>query len=221
MRNTRNIVVLAAILVGAYITAQVIADIAAVKLLMLGLPWGGSLVLPAGTFVFAFTFTLKDFIQKRLGKEVATAAVWMAVAANIAVFLYMKFAVVVPAAPFWDFQSEFATVYNWLPRIVLASILADLVSETVDGQIYDRFRDRLGPMGRIVTSNLVSIPLDSIVFELVAFAGILPFSGIVIAVAGQSIIKMVLSLIVAPATYLIKDEVIEVFQVQQSAAAAD
>jgi len=58
------------LVIGAYLVAQAVADVGATKLVQVG-----GVVIPGGTFVFALTFTLRDLIHKRLGKEWARAAI--------------------------------------------------------------------------------------------------------------------------------------------------
>ena len=55
-------------------------------------------------------------------------------------------------------------------RFLIASFGAILLSEGVDTEIYHRLRQRSWLM-RVFSSNAVSVPLDSITFTVVAFAG--------------------------------------------------
>jgi hypothetical protein len=56
-------------------------------------------------------------------------------------------------------------------RIIAASFIAIVLSETVDTEVYQKLLQRPW-MQRVIGSNLVSIPLDSILFNLIAFAGV-------------------------------------------------
>ena len=86
MKN-RNIYAIT-VLVGIYVTLQLIADVAAVKIVDI---WG--ITMPAGTFIFALTFTWRDMLHKRLGKEWARAAIITAAAANLLMAFYFLFAI--------------------------------------------------------------------------------------------------------------------------------
>ena len=61
------------------------------------------------------------------------------------------------------------------PRIFLASFLAIILAETADTEIYHKLRDRSWAV-RVLSSNVVSVPLDSITFNVIAFAGIFALS---------------------------------------------
>ena len=55
-------------------------------------------------------------------------------------------------------------------RFLLASFGAILLSELIDTEIYHSLRSRSW-LVRVLSSNAVSVPLDSITFTVVAFAG--------------------------------------------------
>jgi hypothetical protein len=197
------------LLVGVYVMCQLIADVAAVKLVsMFGV------VIPAGTFIYAVTFTVRDVLHRRYGVEVAKAAIVAAAIANILMISYFLFAIALPYPPFWELQDAFAAVVGVVPGIVIGSILAEFVSEMFDTVLYQKAWDTFAPKShliRILFSNLFSVPVDSIVFVGVAFmlwpvlsqAG----SGMSVQAAmntviGQTIFKWVISFIIIPLTYM-------------------
>ncbi|MDQ3992840.1 MAG: VUT family protein, partial [Actinomycetota bacterium] len=57
-------------------------------------------------------------------------------------------------------------------RIVAASLAAFAVSETIDNVLGASLRDRLHDAGRVVVTNAVSAPLDSVVFLALAFGSL-------------------------------------------------
>jgi hypothetical protein len=65
-------------------------------------------------------------------------------------------------------------------RFLIASFGAILLSETVDTEIYHRMRSRSWLM-RVFSSNAISVPLDSIAFTVVAFAGEPGYDALVMA----------------------------------------
>jgi uncharacterized PurR-regulated membrane protein YhhQ (DUF165 family) len=74
-------------------------------------------------------------------------------------------------------------------RIVLASLLAFAVSETIDNSLGTWLRDRVHDAWRVVGTNAISVPLDSVVFLLVAF-GSLEF------IEGQIVVKYAATVLV-------------------------
>jgi uncharacterized PurR-regulated membrane protein YhhQ (DUF165 family) len=74
--------------------------------------------------------------------------------------------------------------------IALASMMAFFVSESLDWFFFKILKRSLA--SKIIWSNLVSCPVDSLVFVLLAFGPIWP------AIIGQAIIKYLSGLIVLP-----------------------
>ncbi len=73
-------------------------------------------------------------------------------------------------------------------RIIVASCLAILLAEAADTEVYHRLRGH-GWYRRVAGSNAVSIPLDSIIFTVTAFAGVFAVGMIVEIVWGDIVAK--------------------------------
>jgi uncharacterized integral membrane protein (TIGR00697 family) len=100
------------------------------------------------------------------------------IAAIINLFMALLFWVVarLPADPNVGPQTAFAEVLSPVWRIVIASILAEVISEFADTEVYrlwiEHVTQRYQWM-RVLASNSISIPLDSLIFSWAAFGGIL------------------------------------------------
>lgn len=192
-----------AVLVGLYVAAQMVADITAAKVMSIWL-W----TVPAGTLVYAWTFTNRDLIHKQLGKRVARLAIVLAGVVNVLMALYFGFAILVPPAPFWPDQEAFSTTLGVVPRIVAASIIAEVVSELVDTELYQFWVNRVTrryQWTRVAFSNLISVPLDSLLFVVLAFAGDTPVSGMLALILGQTVFKWAVGVASMPVIYAIPE----------------
>ncbi|MBN1285971.1 MAG: queuosine precursor transporter [Anaerolineae bacterium] len=191
------------LLVSVYIALQLIADVTAPKIVALG-----PITLPAGTFVFALTFTWRDMLHKRLGKEWARAAIIAAAVCNVLMVLYYAFAIELPPAGFWSGQDAFQATLGLVWRITAASIVAELVSELVDTEVYHVLAKRFTGVHqwvRVAGSNAVSLPIDSLVFVTLAFAGTMPLASMVDVIVGQVIFKALVTLVSLPGIYTIPE----------------
>jgi uncharacterized integral membrane protein (TIGR00697 family) len=156
------------VIVAAYIAAQMIADIASLKI--------GNIAQRAvdmGTFIYPITFTLRDIVHKTFGKRSAQTLIVCAGVTNALMVLYLLWATKVTADPDSFGGPEFDTVFSPLWRIVLASIVAELISELVDTEIYHWFVTRITTKrqwARVLVSNGASVPLDNLIFVLIAFS---------------------------------------------------
>ena len=157
--------------VGAYVGAQVIADVTSVKI---GNVTGRAVDM--GTFIYPITFTLRDVVHKALGKRAARTLVLTAAVVNVFMALYLQWAAKAPSDPSYALGPEFQAVLAPLWRITVASILAEVVSELVDTEVYHWFVRRVTTRhqwARVAVSNAVSVPLDNVIFAVGAF-GALP-----------------------------------------------
>ena len=100
-----------------------------------------------GTLFFGVTFTQRDRVH-RYGRSYAYLMIFIAAVANVVTALSL-------GTPL---------------RYVVVGFAAILLSETADTEVYQRFIRRSW-WTRVATSNAVSIPIDTVVFTVFAFAG--------------------------------------------------
>ena len=183
--------------IGLYIACELIANVTSVKPLALGRL---GVIVPAGVFIYALTFTLLDLIHERLGKRGARQVIGTAFAANLLLAGYAQLTVWWPAPAFFDGQAAVERVLGAAPRIVGASMIAYLVASLVDAEIFAWWRTRVGGYrwARVLVSNAVSTAVDSVVFVTLAFAGVLPVLPLVV---GQYVVKMVVTVLSLPLIY--------------------
>lgn len=144
-----------------YVAAVLAAN--ATATLFVPLPVFG--LVSVGTIFFGLTFTQRDRVH-RAGRRVVYAMI-AATAALAAV------------------QSAWLGV-PW--RIVAASVLAILLAEAADTEVYHRLRRR-GWYAGVAGSNAVSIPLDSLIFSVAAFGGVFSVATIAAIVWGDVVAK--------------------------------
>ena len=144
-----------------YIIAVLLANYTAT--MFLPLPVFG--LVSVGTLIFGVTFTMRDHVH-RYGRK--------AVYSMIAV-----------AAVLMVMESVFLAV-PW--RIIAASFVAIVLAETADTEIYQRLLHRSWFV-RVLGSNAVSIPIDSVLFNVLAFAGVFAVPMLVAIVFGEIVTK--------------------------------
>jgi hypothetical protein len=189
--------------VAAYVAAQMIADIGSLKI-----AWVAGFSIDGGTFIYPFTFTLRDMVHKLLGRRAARTLVVAAAVINLGMALFFAFLSRLPPDPTWPLQDAFAQVLSPVWRIVLASIVAEVVSELLDTELYHLWVTRVTrryQWARVLISNSISVPVDSLVFVWIAFGGALP-PGVVWSIFWANVlVKGVTTLISLPGIYLVKE----------------
>lgn len=197
---TQLLVQAAIIVVACYIGAQMLADIASLKI---GIVAG--LAVDMGTFIYPITFTLRDLVHKLLGKRGAQVTIVSAAAINLFMAVYLSWVASVPSDPSWGLGEAFSAILAPVWRIVLASIVAELVSEMVDTEIYHWFVTRVTERhqwARVLLSNSVSVPLDSLIFSVLAFGGILPWEVVWQIFWFNLLVKYAMTVVSIPLIYI-------------------
>jgi uncharacterized integral membrane protein (TIGR00697 family) len=191
-----------AVVSSLYVAAQMLADITSLRILSLG-----GFSVDGGTLIYPFTFTLRDMIHKVAGIAVARSLIFTAAIVNVIMAGLFWLVSVLPADTQVGPQTEFAAVLSPVWRIVVASIIAEVISELVDGETYQAWVNRFGQRyqwTRVLASNAVSVPLDSIIFSLIAFGGVLPWPVVWSIALSNIIIKGLTTLISMPWIYFVR-----------------
>ncbi len=126
------------------------------------------------TFIFGITFTARDRVHQSLGRNNVYKMIAIAAVLNLVVTI--------------------AGGVQW--RIVTASLIAIVLAETADTEIFHHFIDNTWGM-RVFKSNSVSIPLDSLLFNLIAFAGVFTYREVASIIFGEIVFKGIVSAILA------------------------
>ena len=194
----------AAIVSVAYIASQMMSDIASLRILNIA-----GLSVDGGTLVYAFTFTLRDLVHKVAGVKTARALVIAGGVINLVMAGMFWLVAELPADLSVGPQSEFRQVLAPVWRIVAASITAEIVSELIDTEAYQLWVDKVGKKRqwlRVLVSNSVSIPIDSLIFSWIAFGGGLPNSVVWSIVLSNILIKFGLTLFSLPGIYIVPEK---------------
>jgi len=189
--------------VAAYIGAQMMSDVGSLKIAQVG-----GFSIDGGTFIYPFTFTLRDMVHKLLGRNAARTLVVAAAAINLLMALFFAFLSRLPADPTWSLQEAFAAVLSPVWRIVLASIVAEVVSELLDTEVYHLWVNRITrryQWARVLASNSLSVPIDSLIFVWIAFGGVLPAAVVWSIFWANLLIKGAMTLISLPGIYLVRE----------------
>jgi uncharacterized integral membrane protein (TIGR00697 family) len=184
----------------------VVSNIVAIKIIHLG-----PLTVPAAIFIFPATFLVTDILTEKWGPSEARRAVWAGFYANLVLVSALFVAVSLESAPFGrDLASSFDQILGMAPRIVIASLVAYLVSQHHDifaFEFWRRFTDGRFLFVRNTASTTVSQFIDTVLFITIAFGGQYPLLSaegidLVSLITGQYIVKLIISVLDTPFIYL-------------------
>jgi queuosine precursor transporter len=154
-----------------YVVAVLLANYTATPEWFLKFPIFGQVA--TGTLIFGITFTQRDRLHQ-FGRQSAYGAIAVAAFANV----LMSAVLGVPG------------------RIIFASFVAIILAETTDTEIYQKLLEKSW-YTRVASSNAVSIPLDTLLFNLIAFLGVLSPLEMVSLTFGDIVVKYAIGLLTA------------------------
>ncbi len=211
------------ILCGFYLFFSFAGNVAATKVTFFG-----KLVMDAG-FIYALTFTWRDLIHKQLGTKAAITTIWLAAAINLIAALYFQLVVILPAEPSWaeaggqaawqflfgivdtaEGGAWWQSIFSLQLRIVLGSIITAVIAELVDTYVYHLWTTGIGKnrpqWSRVFVSNSISIPVDSVLFPLIAFSGIISATAMTEMFFTNITVKAIITLLAFWTIYLVPEK---------------
>jgi len=186
------------ILASMFVASLTIASILASKIVVIG-----GIFVPAGILAYSVTFLMSDTISEIWGRRVAGSVVISGFLSLVMVFCLIRLAIAMPSAPFWGGQEAFSSILSSSSRIIVASLVAYLISQYHDVWLYHLLKDKTS--GKFLwlrnnASTAVSQLLDSVIFITIAFYGVMP---IVPLILGQWFVKLVIAAIDTPLVYIL------------------
>lgn len=188
----------------AYIAAQMLADITSLKIVSFA-----GLTMDAGTLVYPITFTLRDLVHKVTGRRGARVIIMAAAVINLFMAGLFWFVSRLPYDPAAGPQPDWNAVLSPVWRIVVASILAEVLAELVDTEVYHLWVTRVTrrvQWMRVLVSNSISVPLDSVVFCWLAFGGVYPASVVWGIFQANVVLKGAVTVLSLPIIYLVRKD---------------
>jgi uncharacterized integral membrane protein (TIGR00697 family) len=180
-----------------YIAAVLLANLTATA--FIPFPVFGQVSI--GTLIFGLTFTQRDRMH-RMGRPFVYKIIALSGVLTLLLLLSIKYLWGPPVVMFlqdrqflWTSESLMMLTEGG-PRVFIASFLAIIFAETADTEVYHKFRDRSW-IGRVLRSNAVSVPLDSITFNLIAFLGLFQPIMLLSVIFGEIVVKFAVSAIYA------------------------
>jgi len=159
--------------------------------------------LSLGNIVYAGIFLSTDILNQKYGKKSAETSVKLSfivmIAFTILMYIFLYF---IPNA-YDTSQNSLEAIFNIMPRIAIASLLAYFTSQFVDIHIFDKLKQKYN---KIWLSNnastIIGQTLDTIIFVSVAFIGILPFNEVIEIIITMLVIKFIITIADTPFMYL-------------------
>lgn len=194
--------------VALFVSSLLTANIIAVKLIEIG-----PFILPAGVVIFPVSYILGDILTEVYGFRWARRAIWLGFVGNLVAVIAIWIAGLLPSPAFWDSQDAYDAILGFTPRLLVASFVAYLVGEFANSTVLAKMKvwtQGRHLWARTISSTIIGQGLDSIVFVVIAFGGILIPAAIVATVLSQWVFKSAYEIMATPLTYLVVNKLKQV-----------
>lgn len=199
-RQLAAFVVMTVLMVTFYLTANVMA----VKLISVC----GVTIFDAGTIVFPITYMLGDVFTEMWGFKTTRKVVFLTFLCQVLFTLFAWVGTLLPYPEATEAVAQaYGQVFTFVPRIMGASLAAFLVGELMNAWSFDKIKRRTQGRHlwlRTIGSSLFGFVLDTTIFVLIAFWGVVPAHDLLTMVLIQIGVKMAIEACAStPLAYLL------------------
>lgn len=198
-------------LTAAFVAVLLISNIASTKIVDFGSiglgTWSFQLAFDAGTLLFPLAYIFGDVLTEVYGYARTRRVIWLGFGAAALLASVLALVSWLPPASDWATnQTAFEAILGQTPRIVAASLLAYLCGEFTNSYILAKLKiwtagRRL--WARTIGSTIIGEGLDTVIFCLVAFYGVLPNSLLITVIISNYIFKVGVEVLATPVTYAV------------------
>lgn len=166
------------------------------------LPFG--ITVSGGLFVFPISYILSDLFSEVYGYKWSRFTCYLTFALNLFMVLVFTLVLKAPSATYFENQVAFELVLGNTPRILIASlsafVLGDWVNDKVFQQMQNKHKGIEGFTKRAFISSVCGGLVDTSIFGILAFAGVLSIKDIIIINVAETVLKLIYELMVLPLT---------------------
>lgn len=159
-----------------------------------------------GTLLFPISYIFNDILTEVYGYKNSRQIIWLGFFSALVMSLVLIIIGMLPSALGWDNQDAYMKILGLTPRIVIASLIAYFCGEFLNSFVLAKIKiltNRKWLWVRLIGSTIVGQLADSLLFILIAFWGVLPFSLIKTLIICNFIFKNLLEILLLPVTYKI------------------
>ena len=166
----------------------------------------GPFRVSGGQLLFPITYIFGDVFTEVYGYSASRRVIWIGFFASGLLAVMGVITVALPPAPDWPNQKAFATVFEFVPRLVIASLIAFWCGEFANSFVLAKMK--LVTKGRYlwtrtVGSTVVGQAVDTAVVMILAFGGSLNSALIANLIVSGYTFKVVYEVLATPLTYVI------------------
>lgn len=194
------LVIIASLLVACYLTSNIMA----VKVIEIG----SITLFDAGTITFPFAYMLGDVLTEIWGFKKARKVIFLTFICNAFLVICTFLGTLLPFPESnSDIANAYSVVFGYAPRILIASFVAFLTGEISNAFLMEKIKKFTKGKHlwlRTIGSSAVAHALDTVIFTMIAFLGVLPLSELLTMIISLYLAKFLIEALAGtPLAYLV------------------
>lgn len=189
------------IIMALFVAVLLISNIASTKIVAL---W--KFTFDGGTLIFPLSYIFGDVLTEVYGYRRARKVIWVGFFSAMLMSIILMIVVALKPASDWPYQEAYKNIIGLTPRIVVASLIAFLAGGFSNSYILAKIKVWLKGRFlwiRTISSTLFGQGVDTLLFVLIAFYGVLPTSLLIAVIISNYIFKCGVEILFTPLTYKI------------------
>lgn len=183
------------IVTALFVTLYLVSNVMAVKVI----GFGSWLFFDAGTITFPMAYMLGDVLTEIWGYRTTRKVILLTLMCNVLMVIFTRIGVALPSPDYLSgTESAYNTMFDYVPRIVLGSLVGFLLGELSNAWCMERIKKATkGKLlwVRTIGSSMVGYLFDSLPFVLIAFAGVVSTHDLVMMCVLQYVLKLAIEIL--------------------------
>lgn len=188
-------------LVTAFVVVLLVSNLVAQKICQIG-----PFTVSGAVLLFPITYIFGDIFTEVYGYAASRRAIWLGFFAMALLSLMGAATIALPPAPGWHNQQAFAAVFGFIPRILIASLVAYWVGEFANSYTLAKMKlltDGRWLWMRTIGSTIVGQAVDTAIVIVLTFAGTVEWRVIGQVIVSSYVLKVAYEALATPLTYAV------------------
>jgi uncharacterized integral membrane protein (TIGR00697 family) len=184
-----------------FVAVLLISNITAAKIVHLGV-----FTFDGGTLLFPLSYIFGDVLTEVYGYQRSRKVIWLGFISALLMSLMLIIVGALPPAPDWKYQTAYEQILGLAPRIFTASLIAYFVGEFSNSFILAKLKILTRGKWlwvRTIGSTIVGELLDTALFILISFVGVVPNALLWTLIVSNYLFKCGIEILFTPVTYLV------------------
>ncbi|MGS0741114.1 queuosine precursor transporter [Glaciimonas sp. GG7] len=195
-----------------FVCFLILSNLTAFKIGAINVPFFNTTIeFPSALIFFPITYAFSNVLTEVYGYKITRLIIWCGFLCSAVVLLGFWAVVKVPASEVWmvntnNAQSAYEVLFTAYARIFVASSIAYFLGEFINSMVLARLKVLTAGKhlyARVVGSTMAAVSVDSFIFCLIAFYGVMTNSSVFGIVITQITFKVIYEIVMLPLTYKI------------------